>query len=259
MNRAGSSVSLAILIVAGVDARATDHFNLESGIPTTIEDIEPIERGAFEAQGFATYLRSRGADGDSGETQPRLAIGILPATQLEIGLPLVVGHGAATGNGDVQLSTLRKFRDASRKPWSPGFAIEVDVDLPTGVARQGSRNKLGAGVEGLAKLDLGTHAFHVNAGFDWNRDESDEGPPRRMSWNAAVGHHAELTRSIVLVSDLAWRQSDETGTSAVWLLENGIRVQLEHDVIGAIGIGAGLGGGPDTPSLTLTVGVQVGL
>ncbi len=90
---------------------ATDHFNLESGIPTTIEDIEPLERGSVEMQGFGRYLRLRGGK-DAGEAEPRLAWGILEHTQLEIGTPLLLGEGKANGNGDVQLSILRKLWDS---------------------------------------------------------------------------------------------------------------------------------------------------
>ncbi len=71
--------------------------------------------------------------------------------------------------------------------------------------------------------------------------------------------HAPLTQRLVLVSDLAWSQSDIKGTTDIWLLETGIRAQLTSTLIGAIGIGAGLNRGPETPEFTLTAGFQIGL
>ncbi len=79
---------------------ATDHFNLESGIPTTIEDIEPIERGGVELQAFGRHLRLIGGK-SVGEAEPRLAWGIFDKTQLEIAAPLLFEEDEGNGNGDV--------------------------------------------------------------------------------------------------------------------------------------------------------------
>ncbi len=47
LRAAGSSTVLLIFLHFGATpAFGTDHFNLESGIPTTLEDIEPVDRGA---------------------------------------------------------------------------------------------------------------------------------------------------------------------------------------------------------------------
>ncbi len=73
------------------------------------------------------------------------------------------------------------------------------------------------------------------------------------------GHHVPLGRRFVLVSDLVWRQADEKQTSDIWLLESGVRAQLTRKLIGAFGVGTGLNRGPETPTLTLTLGFQLGL
>ena len=239
-------------------AFATDHFNLESGIPTTIEDIEPIERGGVELQAFGRYLRLIGGK-NVGEAEPRLAWGIFDKTQLEIATPLLFGEDEGNGNGDVQISILRKLWDGSREEWWPGFAIEADVRLPTGIERHGFKNRFDAGVTALMKKDVGNHSFHFNAGFDWSDDESEEETLRRVIWSGAVGHHTALTQWLVLVSDVVWRQADDKGTKDIWLLESGVRAQLAREFIGAIGIGAGLNRGPETPAFSLTLGFQIGL
>ncbi len=260
------STEIAVLLIffggAVKPAFATDHFNLESGIPTTIEDIEPIDRGHTEFQAFGRYERMReekDKEKNIGEMEPRLAVGILDKTQLEIATPLLLGEGAANGNGDVQVSVLRKFQDESREDSWPGFAFEADLRLPTGIERQGFKNRVDAGLTALMKKEIGTQSLHLNAGFEWSGDKSDEETLRSVVWSAAIGHHTSLTDRIVLVSDLAWSQADDKDAQDVWILESGVRAQLAAELIGAIGIGAGLNRGPETPVVTLTTGIQIGL
>lgn len=236
---------------------ATDHFNLESGIPTTIEDIEPLERGSVEMQGFGRYLRLRGGK-DAGETQPRLAWGIFENTQVEIGTPLLLGEGKVNGNGDVQVSMLRKFLD-SHGAWWPGLALEADVTLPTGTERHGFENRVDAGFTIIMTKHVGSQGFHLNAGYDWTDDESEEEDLRRGILSIVVGHHIPLTDRLVLVSDVVWRQADEKETSDICLFETGVRAQLTSSLIGAIGVGIGLNRGEETPAFSLTVGFQYGL
>jgi outer membrane putative beta-barrel porin/alpha-amylase len=255
----GMGVRCSILFgVVVTPSFATDHFNLESGIPITIEDIEPIEYRSVEFQAFGRFQRMR-KEKNIGEVEPRLALGIFDKTQLEIAGPLLLGMGAANGNGDAQISILRKMWDDSRKEWWPGFAVEADLNLPTGIERPGFKNRVDAGFTVLMKKDVGTHSFHFNGGIDWTGDESDEEALKRRVWSSAIGHHTRLTQRLVLVSDLVWRQSDTKRTRDIWLLETGLRAQLTRKLIGAIGVGAGLNRGPDTPVLTLTLGFQIGL
>lgn len=253
-----STTFLLFFGVALPQAVATDHFNLESGIPTTLEDIEPIDRGSFELQGFGKFVRSRG-ERNFANLEPRLAVGILENTQLEIASPLLVGQGAASGNGNTEISVLRKLRDAAADQWWPGLAIEGDLTLPSGIERGGYKNRVDAGFTALLKKEVKRHSFYLNAGLDWTRDESEEESLRRSTWSVAVGHHTALTPSIVLVSDLVWSQADENRTTPVWLVETGARSQLTPKLIAAIGIGAGLNRGVDTPRFTVTVGFQIGL
>lgn len=243
--------------MAASPAFATDHFNLESGIPTTLEDIEPLERGSFELQSFGRYSRLRGAK-NIGETEPRLAWGIIEKTQIEISTPLLLGEGMANGNGDIQISVLRKLLDDKRGAWWPGFALEGDIRLPTGVERRDFKNRLDAGLTVIMKKDVGPHSFHFNGGFDWIGDTSKEEKLRRFVFSIVVGHDMPLANWIILVSDVVWRQSDEKETRDVWLFETGVRAQLTRSLIGAIGMGVGLNRGEETPIFSLTVGFQYG-
>lgn len=183
----GRVLAVAVLLGAIVaPARATDHFNLESRIPVTIEDIEPIERGSIEFQAFGRFSRLRGGK-NLGETELRFVLGIFEKTQLEIAAPLLLGHGAANGNGDTQISVLRKFRDSSREKRWPGFAVEAELRLPSGIQRHGFKNRVDAAITALVTKHMARHSFHVNAGFDWSGDESQEERLRRGVWSGVVG------------------------------------------------------------------------
>ncbi len=176
---------LSLLIILGVAAQplcATDHFNLESGIPTSLEDIEPTEHGTAELQFFTQYSRLRRGESPRA-AQPRLAWGLFERTQLEIATPLLLGGGEPTGNGDVELSVLRKLRDDQQDSRWPGLALEAAVRLPTGVSRPGFKNRVDAGFTAILRKNAGPHSFHVNTGFDWTDDEREEEVPRRTALN----------------------------------------------------------------------------
>ncbi len=254
-------ICLTLFIGGGIGpcpALATDHFNLESGIPITIEDIIPTEHGSIEFQAFGRYLRQR-EEKNAGQTEPRLVWGILEKTQLEIASPLLLGEGTANGNGDVQMSILRMLWDNPEREWWPGVAFEAEVRLPTGVDRSDYTNRVDAGLTVLMMKSVGEHTFHLNAGFDLTGDKSEEERIRRFNWSIAVGHHISLTEWLVIVSDVVWRQADDEGSEDVWLFETGFRAQINRTLIGAIGIGAGLNRGPDTSVFSLTAGLQFSL
>lgn len=252
-----AALSIAVGVAAS-PAFATDHFNLESGIPTTLEDIEPVERGSVELQAFGRYLRMRGGK-NVGEAEPRLAWGIFEKTQLEVATPLLLGEGAANGNGDAQISVLRKLWDDRARAWRPGLAFEAEVRLPTGVQGRGFKNRVDAGLTAVLKKDVGPHSFHLNAGFEWTGDKSEEGNLRRLVPSVVVGHDAPLTERVILVSDVVWRLADENGEAQVWVFETGVRAQVSRSLIGAIGVSAGLNRGGDTPVFSLTAGFQLAL
>ncbi len=90
-------------------------------------------------------------------------------------------------------------------------------------------------------------------------NQSEEEHLRSAGLSIAVGHDMPLPKRLILVSDVAWRQSDEKGETDVRLFETGIRAQLTRKLIGAIGIGAGLNRGAETPAFSITIGFQLGL
>ncbi|MGZ9121344.1 MAG: hypothetical protein ACXW6A_20970, partial [Gemmatirosa sp.] len=77
-------------------AAQTDYYNTDAGRPITIEDAYPVERRAVELQLAPLRLeRARGGVYHWG-VEPEIAIGVLPRTQLEVGLPLAFIEGAGS-------------------------------------------------------------------------------------------------------------------------------------------------------------------
>ena len=126
---------------------------------------------------------------------------------------------------------LRMLRADRQGVWLPGIALEADVSLPTGTETPGPKNRTDAGFTFIMKKDVGPHSFHFNAEYDWTRDQSEEEHLRSAALSIAIGHDIPLTKQLLLVSDVVWRQSDEMGEKDMPLFETGIRAQLTRSLI----------------------------
>lgn len=257
----GSRYPLAWLIALSVGAAApnptlaTDHTNLERGIPTSLEDIEPIERGDVQVQITGRYLRLAGKR-NTGEMEPRLIWGAFEKTQLVIATPLLLGQPEAPGNGDILVSALRKLWDDSPERLWPGVAFVVDVRLPTGEERAGFHSGVNVELTAVLKKDVGQHSFHMNIAHEWVAAHSTEEQFQQSIWSVIAGHDVPLTDRMVIVTDVLWRQADIRHTTDIVLFEAGIRIGLSERLVAGMGIGAGLNRGPETPHATTTAGLQ---
>jgi hypothetical protein len=141
----------AVLAAAGAAALAaaparlaaqTDYYNTDAGRPLTVEDAYPVERRAVELQ--AAPLRLERALGGVYRwgVEPEVAVGLLPRTQLEVGLPLVYvdrGDLAAGGAGGrqrqagvagVDVSVLHNLNAETTRV--PALAVTAGALLPAG-------------------------------------------------------------------------------------------------------------------------------
>ncbi len=234
---------------------AADHTNMESGIPTSLEDIEPVERNTVEFQIVGRYLRLAG-NRNTGELESRLVWGAFEKTQLGIAAPLQFGQPEASGNGDIVVNALRKLWDDSSTRLWPGVALALDVRLPTGKERAGFDSGVAVEPAIILTKSVGRQSFHLNLAHEWVGSQSTEEQLRKNIWRVVVGHHVPLTDRMGIVTDVVWQQADTKHTTDIVLLETGIRAQVTKRLIAAIGIGAGLNRGPETPRATATAGLQ---
>jgi hypothetical protein len=161
--------ALALLAAGAGAARAqTDYYNTDAGRPLTVEDAYPVERRAVELQ--AAPLRVERALGGVYRwgVEPEVAVGVLPRTQLEVGVPVVyVDRGGAAGAGGgperragvagVELSVLHALNVETT---IPALALSAGALLPAGAL---GPDHAYATVKAIATKTFAWARFHVNA------------------------------------------------------------------------------------------------
>lgn len=115
----------------------TDYYNTDAGRPLTVEDAYAVERRAVELQ--AAPLRVERALGGVYRwgVEPEVAVGVLPRTQLEVGVPLAYldrrgpgGAGRTTaGPAGVDVSVLHNLNAETRVP---ALGLAAGLLLPAG-------------------------------------------------------------------------------------------------------------------------------
>jgi hypothetical protein len=141
-----------------------DYYNLDAARPTRIEDAVATGRNALDMQ-FAPFRLERLADGSyRWRTEPKLAYGVLPFTELEVRAPFLwvrpVGAGTRSSSGFASfgVSALRAFNlETSRVP-----ALALSGEL---LMRMGnlSAPKSSYSIKGLATKTTGIGRWHLNA------------------------------------------------------------------------------------------------
>ena len=183
-----AAVAATILAVVAPDlARAqTDFYNTDRGRPVQIEDAYVTERYAFELK-----LAPVRAERTSGGTynfglEPELALGDLPRTQIEVGLPLAFieqGSQRRSGIAGLDLSAMHNVNVETEG--LPAFALRGDVLAPVGNL---APDRVYSSLTGMATRTYRWARFHVNGQYTFG-----------ASPNTRTGSSA------VRVSRWAWR------------------------------------------------------
>jgi len=253
---------LAAALLAPTAAVAqTDYFNTDRGRPLQTQDALAIERYALELQ--AAPLRWSRAAGPHvvWAVEPELAYGILPRTQLEIGLPFYFTDGFDAGSrggiGAVHLSVMHVLNVETLG--FPAMALEAGVAIPAG--RFGASDlytTLGA----IATRTMAVGRVHVNAEFtqgngiaatDRRWEESRSAGLEELSrWKAGVAVDRALPlRSMLLGAELVASRSMRDGADVDWNTAAGVRWQLAPQWAVDGGIGRSFG---NSREWSLTVG-----
>ncbi len=240
------SLGLAITGLWINTAIAADHLNLEEGLPTEVEDAYPVPYKGLEVQGVLRYERN--GDEDRILLEPRLEYGVAPNTQVRLAVPFSFGDGGVNNIEDVGVEVFYNFNAESLT--LPAFAVSVGADFPTGPDSSGvdpTVRLLATKTIGNANMDR----LHLNLGYTRNFEaEVDE---RSNQFSAVLGYSRRLNSDTMLVSDFVFEQEDEEDTDA-YLIELGIRHQIDPLTVFSVGAGAGLTS--DSPDFRVTVGFQ---
>ncbi len=259
--RAGRGLVVAAALAAATTARPaaaqTDYYNTDAGRPITVEDAYPVERRAVELQLAPLRLeRARGGRYHWG-VEPEVAIGILPRTQLEVGLPFAfVEQGARRASGlvGVELSLLHNLNVETALP---ALAVAADVLVPAGGL---GPDRAYPSVKGIATRTLPWARFHLNGQYTFGT-EADAGTAELSRWQAGVAVDRTLPlRSLLLTGEVVARRPLRADDAAVeWNTGAGARYQLSPRVAADAGAGYRLTAGDRGWYATVGAAVVVGM
>jgi hypothetical protein len=121
----------AALAALAAEARAqTDYYNTDRGRPLRIEDAYPVERRAFEIQAAPLRLERFGGGVYRWTVEPEIAYGVLPRTQLEVGVPVsFVDAATRSGVSGLDVSVLHNL---NVETGIPALAVAASALLPVG-------------------------------------------------------------------------------------------------------------------------------
>ena len=126
---------VAALLLARAAGAQGGYYNLDAGRPTRVEDAVPTERNAMDVQLAPLRFERLDAGTMRWRMEPKLSVGALPLTELEVRAPFVYTRAARGGassftSSGVGIGALHALTmEAGRMP---GLAIAAEVMLPAG-------------------------------------------------------------------------------------------------------------------------------
>lgn len=251
-------LALGFAALAAPRLRAqTDYYNTDRGRPVQIEDAYVAERYAMELKLAPVRLeRERGGVYNWG-VDPEIAFGLLPRTQVEIGLPLVyreVGAQRQSGIAGLELSVMHNL-NAETEGW-PALGLRADLLAPVGNL---APNRAYPSITGLATRNYPWARVHVNATYtagsslDTASAESDAGAAELSRW--LIGGAIDKTyplRSTLVTAEFYGRKPMTDGEEVEYNTGIGVRHQLSPTLALDGGLGRRLNG--DAPGWYVTFG-----
>ena len=235
----------------------TDFYNTDRGRPVQVEDAYVTERYAMELKLAPLRLeRERGGAYNWG-VDPELAYGILPRTQVEIGLPLAyreLGPQHQSGIAGLELSAMHNL-NAETEGW-PALGIRADVLAPVGNL---APSRAYASITGIATRTYRWARLHVNAKYtagsvtDATAGAGDLGAAELSRW--LIGGAIDKTfplRSTLLTAEFYGRKPLSDGEAVEYNTGVGARYQLSPTLALDGGVGRRLNG--DAPGWYVTFG-----
>lgn len=252
-------VMLASVATIGGTARLeaqTDYYNTDRGRPIQIEDAYVAERYGIELKLAPLRLeRARGGVYNWG-LEPEIAYGILPRTQIEIGLPLSyqeVGTERQSGIAGLEFSVMHNL-NAETEGW-PALGIRADVLAPVGNL---APNRAYPSITGIATRTYRWGRVHMNGKYTAGSSlsaasTSDAGAEELSRW--LIGGAVDRTfplRSTLITAELYGRKPLITGEDVEYNTGAGVRHQFTPTLALDAGLGRRLNG--DAPGWYVTFG-----
>lgn len=242
------AAALSAVTFPAAAAAQTDFYNTDRGRPLQIEDAYSTERYAFELQLAPLRLERAQGGAYNWGVEPEIAYGILPRTQIEVGLPLAyLDRGAsrrASGVAGVEVALLHNLNAETET--LPALAIAGDVILPLGSL---GPNRAYPSVKGVVTRTYSWLRFHLNGQYTVTGDvdasdaASGAGAGEVSRWLAGVAIDRTFPlRSLLIGAETFARQPLTADEPVEWDGAAGIRYQLAPQFAIDGGLGARLSG-----------------
>lgn len=141
----------------------TDFYNTDRGRPLQVEDAYVTERYAFELKLAPVRLERRNGGTYNWGLEPEIALGILPRTSVEIGLPLAFieqGSQRRSGIAGLELSAMHNFNVETEG--LPALGLRGDVLAPVGAL---GPDRVYTSLTGMATRTFPWARFHLNGQY----------------------------------------------------------------------------------------------
>jgi hypothetical protein len=252
-------IALIAAVASPVGAQ-TDYYNTSAGRPQRIEDALPVEYRAIELN--ITPLRweiGRNA-AYQWTLEPEAAIGLLPRTQFQIGVPLTFidrKTTSARGATGLELSVMHALNAETS---IPALAVAGDVLLPVGALA--AESAYGT-VKGIVTRTFRAARIHANAQVTVGPTPADSASADEASdasrWLAGVAVDKTFPLQSVLVSiETFAEQPLRREASLEWNAGIGARLQLTPRWAFDAGAGRRLTGSDQAWYMTLGSAYAVG-
>ena len=163
-----------IFSVPATSSAQVDYYNTDAGRPLRIADAYTIEHRGVEFQAAPIRVeRSRGG-GYAWGAEPRLEYGILPRTQIEIGLPFVVADASQLGRTSAGIAgiDLSVLHNLNVETSIPALAVGLDAVLPAGPFGPERTYVSALGIITRSFPSLGAVRVHANAQYTFGSSSS---------------------------------------------------------------------------------------
>ena len=227
---------------------ASDHWNLEEGLPTEVEDAYASNYLKPELQSLFRYERIN-AHQERFVLNPRFLYGFARDWQAKVTTPFLFGSADKTDSGNLGFEVLDNFKHESHS--SPALALAIGADLPTGRQNKGIDTSLRFIVTKALGETYLDHRLHLN--MIWDHNAGAMTSQRSDRYTAILGYSHPIPADLVLVMDFAREQELERGKTDN-LIEAGLRHMVTAHSVASLGVGLGVG--EDSPDFRITIGLQ---
>lgn len=239
----------------------TDFYNTDRGRPVQIEDAYVTERHAFELKLAPVRLERANGGIYNWGLEPEIAYGILPRTQIEVGLPIAyveVGQQRNGGLAGLDFSVMHNLNVETET--IPALGIRADVLVPVGSL---AADHTFASLTGMVTRTTSRIRFHINGQYT-----AGPSTPGSVIGGSRVGGPAALEVSrwlvggaidktyplsaLLITADFYGSKPIETGSSVEYTTGAGFRYQRSPTLALDAGLGRRLNG--ENPAWFLTFG-----